>query len=634
MSRLSSPRRKPPPPPLRELRRLQTFITPSTGVGSADSWAAIAHVMRNLLLNWLVFLPLLAALLLVPRVLEAWLLYWSQLRPAGWNPDLPESFFHAFWNLILPSDGLKQQGCGFPCWSAFGNGFAIRPWRGVVALVPFFFALVVAWRKGWLTAGGHFRRKLLFPLAFAIAVLLWFGPVHFWLDFVAAICACIGVVHAMANRGSDSPDSIDDAGFQRRVLAPILLGAVMLLSSVGFWTVQDSAAPRLDLFSQWTILCGMTFAAIRLIAERHITYVVPPSMKRRHMWLETLAQGVAGMLVGALIWLGLRLRHGAMDGNSRDFADIAVFGLPWILLCFFAGQTLLAGLTSRLFERTGDRNREWLARASGWYLLAALAWLAFAATAIYGHDVMKEAFAELAALTAGTGVLGLLGGASPLSKAIQAATGQERFSATTLTTLFSIIFGLCLLIWISHGTAVLLYAVTEAMSALGNWASGVRPVWLADGLLEPDPESYRQQAQWRFAWVLAAVILLYGLSWLFSRFINVNYFSLNGLYRNRLVRAFLGSSNIEGVPRNKPSRNPFDGFSPTDNPPMHEVWEGAKPNGPKPTSPFPVINTTLNLAATDNAAWQERKAVLSSTRRCMEAAAWWATALRRSMQVA
>ncbi|MCI0755749.1 patatin-like phospholipase family protein [Teichococcus vastitatis] len=596
------------PPPLRELRRLQTFITPRTGIGSADSWAAIAHVLRNLLLNWLVFLPLLAALLLVPRIFEAWLLYWSQLRPAGWYPNLPGSFFHALWNLILPSDRLKQQGCSFPCFSAFGNGFDIRPWRGVIALGLVFWARAVARRRGWLMNGGHFRRKLLVPLAFAIAVLLLFGPLHFWLDLVAAIFVCIGVVHAMANRGSDTLDSIDDAGFQRRVLAPILLGAVLLLSSIGFWTVNDSAAPGLVVFSQWTILCGITFAAIRRIAESYITRVVPPSKKRRHMWLEMLAQGVAGMLVGALIWLGLRLRHGAVDGKSSDFADIVVFGLPWMLLCFLAGQILLAGLTSRLFENTGDRNREWLARASGWYLLVALAWLAFAATAIYGHDVMKAASAELTALTAGTGVLGLLGGASPLSKAIQAATGQERFSATTLTTLFSIIFGLCLLIWISHGTAVLLYAVTEAMPALGSWASGVRPVWLIDGLLELDPESHRQQAQWRFAWVLAAVILLYGLSWMFSRFINVNYFSLNGLYRNRLVRAFLGSSNIGGVAKHKPSRNPFDGFSPTDNPPMHEVWQGTKPNGSKRTCPFPVINTTLNLAATDNTAWQERKA--------------------------
>ena len=37
---------------------------------SSDTWAAIAHVIRNMLLNWLVFAPLLASVLLIPRILR------------------------------------------------------------------------------------------------------------------------------------------------------------------------------------------------------------------------------------------------------------------------------------------------------------------------------------------------------------------------------------------------------------------------------------------------------------------------------------------------------------------------------------------------------------------------------------
>jgi hypothetical protein len=62
------------PEPLRRLRGRQAYLTPKTGPGSPDTWAALAHVVRNLLLNWLVFVPLLAALLMVPRVVEAVLL--------------------------------------------------------------------------------------------------------------------------------------------------------------------------------------------------------------------------------------------------------------------------------------------------------------------------------------------------------------------------------------------------------------------------------------------------------------------------------------------------------------------------------------------------------------------------------
>jgi hypothetical protein len=58
------------PEPLRELRENQDYLTPKVGIGSPDTWAALAIVIRNLLLNWLVFLPLLVSVLLIPRILQ------------------------------------------------------------------------------------------------------------------------------------------------------------------------------------------------------------------------------------------------------------------------------------------------------------------------------------------------------------------------------------------------------------------------------------------------------------------------------------------------------------------------------------------------------------------------------------
>jgi len=48
------------PRPLVELRKNQDFITPKVGVGSPDTWAAAAIVIRNILLNWVVFAPFIA----------------------------------------------------------------------------------------------------------------------------------------------------------------------------------------------------------------------------------------------------------------------------------------------------------------------------------------------------------------------------------------------------------------------------------------------------------------------------------------------------------------------------------------------------------------------------------------------
>ena len=47
------------PPEVSWLRTYSNYLTPRVGIGSADAWTAIAIYARNLLLNWLVILPVL-----------------------------------------------------------------------------------------------------------------------------------------------------------------------------------------------------------------------------------------------------------------------------------------------------------------------------------------------------------------------------------------------------------------------------------------------------------------------------------------------------------------------------------------------------------------------------------------------
>ena len=46
------------------LRSYSNYLTPSTGLFSADTWTAISLYLRNLILNWLVILPALCLALL------------------------------------------------------------------------------------------------------------------------------------------------------------------------------------------------------------------------------------------------------------------------------------------------------------------------------------------------------------------------------------------------------------------------------------------------------------------------------------------------------------------------------------------------------------------------------------------
>src|ERR1039457_4360472 len=62
---------EPEPAPLRHLRRFSNYLNPQLGAFSADTWTLAATVVRNILLNWLVLLPLLAAVLVTPRILFA-----------------------------------------------------------------------------------------------------------------------------------------------------------------------------------------------------------------------------------------------------------------------------------------------------------------------------------------------------------------------------------------------------------------------------------------------------------------------------------------------------------------------------------------------------------------------------------
>jgi hypothetical protein len=80
-----------------------------------------------------------------------------------------------------------------------------------------------------------------------------------------------------------------------------------------------------------------------------------------------------------------------------------------------------------------------------------------------------------------------------------------------------------------------------------------------------------------------------------SRLVSVNDFSLHGMYRQRLTRTFLGASRSPAERR----PNPFTGFDPGDDVPIHETTAAGRP--------LQVVNATLNLVAENTLALQERR---------------------------
>ena len=86
--------------PIRRIREYSNYLDPKTGLLSVDVWSLISTVARNLLLNWLVLVPLLAAALLVPRLFYSM----TMLGTQDWI-DRDDLFWWSTW-LVLVGSGL------------------------------------------------------------------------------------------------------------------------------------------------------------------------------------------------------------------------------------------------------------------------------------------------------------------------------------------------------------------------------------------------------------------------------------------------------------------------------------------------------------------------------------------------
>jgi len=72
---------RPEPDPVYHLRNFSRYMSPRMGLLSADTWTLVATFFRNLLLNWLVLIPLIASVLMIPR-LSVWILRHPPHSPA------------------------------------------------------------------------------------------------------------------------------------------------------------------------------------------------------------------------------------------------------------------------------------------------------------------------------------------------------------------------------------------------------------------------------------------------------------------------------------------------------------------------------------------------------------------------
>lgn len=598
--------------PIRHLRSYSNFITPQVGLLTADTWTFVGIYLRNLFLNWLVFIPLIVAVLTIPRinlaailaqppehvrVQLAFSLFNMNLNVVGRHVFLGLGFLFGAWALAYVTfnrPGVREElRKRRQFWRARSDQRSFLIYC-LLPLVGSAFCLTTYW--GWTTEDSKFS---------SIPVIGLFG---------AALAGLAWVIGSLVLRRFRA-DNRQDIDWRELVVLLItgfvggcLLGLVSLVSAMGAPVMRVTKPP------------GSSFAWTS--------------------WSDS-----------QWTW---------MTWTTELYACLAV---PVFLLTFLLAATFFVGVSSDR-ARVDDEDREWWARLGAWVFIAIIGWSVANVLVIFGPIALLSAPKTLASIGGVSGLIAILLGRSAKTSANEEPGKKSNSSKVGLIgsligrslPLLSLVFiaallaalslattgilqGLALLnhenprsnlLWVFVCVAVFISPLSVAangvlqglvqlapyvprgmMPGLGIVCSAGSPVtiaglgvfegvtWLGIQLprnlnnwLTTIPAGFGEYLKYIYPeakvsdvftgakivhmnvlhqssiWYVAGLGgTLFVLGMMLSRFINLNLFSLHAGYRNRLIRAFLGASRLEHERR----PNPFTGFDPLDNIAMHEL---------------------------------------------------------------
>ncbi|HSS50020.1 MAG TPA: patatin-like phospholipase family protein [Thermoanaerobaculia bacterium] len=535
------PQRKitPEPLPLRHLREYSNYLSPRLGLLSGDTWTMASLYIRNLLLNLLVLVPLLALALAFPRIFS-WLLRLSAaLDKAHWSSSI--------W--AWATAGLIALGFSYLGWK--------RP---------------VEQGQKKASSDGRFIVSGVIPLALAATSLA-----VFWARFKAL---------SLPTQQHLLPLTQDQADLLKLAL-PAAVVALLSMTLLPFLLYYGRVA---------TILPAAQRKVFAAAAERRITI-------GKKIFVELLANLVALGTAAALLWL---LAEKVFNDPLRlvptveTLAPIARAGLPaspqaqlyvcfivpLLLLVFFVQASIFVGLSSLFNE---DYDREWWGRAGAWLLAGAAGLALFNAAAVFGPVAFYYAPVILASIGGGAGIASALLGFSSKTPANQREKEEGGMKAKTgnfASALTVPLFLVALLAAISLGStwiaqqfpkgdgkvlqvdhyaqeAMLQSRFTrteDAKAGLTLTAPPLPRVSLPALRAIAHLQTIEQTDGVQVLIFLAVAAFGFGLSF----FIGVNKFSMHALYRNRIIRAYLGASRYFRDP------DRFTGFDENDN---IKMWE-------------------------------------------------------------
>jgi hypothetical protein len=326
-----------------------------------------------------------------------------------------------------------------------------------------------------------------------------------------------------------------------------------------------------------------------------------PASRLKYRCLEFLLNMATGALGGCLAWLLAT----AMFPNPTFKSELFVcFAAPLYLLINLISLTVFAGFSSAWTE---DEDREWWARMGGWVLIACVGWAALSVIDIFGPAVLTKLPQYLAPLGGLSGLITLLFGASSGSKAtVEKETngGVMDFLKDVAARIAAPVFAVFIAILLSALTSLLLLWLINrlGLTVVTRFKGSSQFSWLPDGMFH-HLKVVIHSPVWLLL-IFAASLLL--VAFAFAWCINTNKFSLHAMYRNRLIRAYLGASRLHRSP------NLFTGFDEDDDLYAAQAWPNAAvanlPANRGRSCLLHLVNMALNLVSGEELGWQERKA--------------------------
>ncbi len=564
-------------PELRGLRRYTNYLAPRLGPLSADVWAGIVLWLRNTLINWLVFGPLFVAIASLPLLYATSIAVLGMLPPT-WPPG------------ATLSDGVAT---GVACALAVAAPlmYGIILYRTIIELPSHSFPKTMEppppedkFGKPGRVLNSYIVR---WALAWSIIAPLAVMPIQGMT--LTTIAADIGDLFEPI----PSPETRTVPKATNLVLLDLC--ETVRIEGPTCAVVQPAAEhPRSTQQKQNWMIClvaaaifGSGMAAYRA-AWRHvgrfegepgdIEKQLKPFKVNGGAWLSGCA--ISALLNGVGVYIATGLGPIA----------IAVAGPLWVIVTEILRSTLYIALRREALR--GDLDREWSARLNGTMLKWVLVYSAGAVLVLLAPGLFKTSASYWIAIASGGAASGtvaaLLGKSAKTMLAARKPDGSALLGSRVLINAAIVLFGVSLVLIAGRAAAISAEFLAATAGSIVEWTMS----WPAlgqpvhDGLL------------------LVAILTIAYLSRTFpnrlgSR-INLNNFSMHAVYRNRLVRAFLGTARSPN--RWRPDR--YTRFDPRDDVRMASAFDDRLPS-----ALLPVVNVALNRTSGKDMARAERKAI-------------------------